>query len=316
MGGRTSGESAKLGDEFGTIPARALPEFLVEVVNAWKAARKADESFNEWLDRCGADSTRVLVERFSSLPGAEAKPEFYRDWGVDEPFSLAGRGAGECGAGVFEVIAGDIAEARRLLGGKESGPVGTAECRDGVLAATRALLVVHGVDSRDSDVILREFENRFIETRLVDAAFRDLVVRTRALAGGWKEALNDMAPLARALVDRIDVLFGTLDAELKFHPPEATPAAKPQAPKAQVASASASTATKELDLSGVACPMNFVKARIVLEDMQAGERLAVRLDDGEPIQNVPASFRNEGQEVEDVRRVEGGGWRAVILKKN
>lgn len=56
-------------------------------------------------------------------------------------------------------------------------------------------------------------------------------------------------------------------------------------------------ADAELDLRGVICPYNFVKIKLKLETMAAGQILAVILDDGEPIRNVPASVTNEGHTV-------------------
>lgn len=53
----------------------------------------------------------------------------------------------------------------------------------------------------------------------------------------------------------------------------------------------------DLDLTGVACPLNWVKARLALEDMRAGEILAVRLDPGEGLDSVARSAREEGHEV-------------------
>ena len=60
--------------------------------------------------------------------------------------------------------------------------------------------------------------------------------------------------------------------------------------------------------------MNFVKAKLRLEMLDVGATLGVLLDDGAPIQNVPASFRNEGQEVLSTTAV-GNHWR-VVIKKN
>lgn len=53
----------------------------------------------------------------------------------------------------------------------------------------------------------------------------------------------------------------------------------------------------ELDLRGVICPYNFVKTKLKLESLQPGEVLAVILDHGEPIRNVPQSIRNEGHTI-------------------
>jgi TusA-related sulfurtransferase len=56
-----------------------------------------------------------------------------------------------------------------------------------------------------------------------------------------------------------------------------------------------------LDLTGVVCPLNWVKAKLALEELEPGEELVVLLDPGEPIESVPRSAREEGHEV----RVEG-----------
>ena len=52
-----------------------------------------------------------------------------------------------------------------------------------------------------------------------------------------------------------------------------------------------------LDLRGVPCPLNWVKTRLALEELEPGEGLAVQLDPGEPIESVPASARDEGHAV-------------------
>ena len=52
-----------------------------------------------------------------------------------------------------------------------------------------------------------------------------------------------------------------------------------------------------LDLTGVPCPMNWVKTKLALESLAPGDELAVRLDPGEPIESVPASAREDGHAV-------------------
>jgi tRNA 2-thiouridine synthesizing protein A len=52
-----------------------------------------------------------------------------------------------------------------------------------------------------------------------------------------------------------------------------------------------------LDLTGVVCPLNWVRTRLALEGLDAGDELAVRLDPGEAIESVPRSAREEGHEV-------------------
>jgi tRNA 2-thiouridine synthesizing protein A len=52
--------------------------------------------------------------------------------------------------------------------------------------------------------------------------------------------------------------------------------------------------SQSLDLSGVTCPLNFVKTKAALAQIQSGEYLEVLLDEGEPILNVPRSLKDEG----------------------
>jgi TusA-related sulfurtransferase len=52
-----------------------------------------------------------------------------------------------------------------------------------------------------------------------------------------------------------------------------------------------------LDLTGVPCPLNWVKAKLALEQMQPGEEIVLLLDAGEPIESVPQSAREDGHEV-------------------
>jgi tRNA 2-thiouridine synthesizing protein A len=70
----------------------------------------------------------------------------------------------------------------------------------------------------------------------------------------------------------------------------------------------------ELDLRGVICPYNFVKTKLKLETMGQGQILAVLLDDGDPIKNVPRSVENEGHTVLAQDRV-GAAFRVRIRRE-
>jgi tRNA 2-thiouridine synthesizing protein A len=70
----------------------------------------------------------------------------------------------------------------------------------------------------------------------------------------------------------------------------------------------------ELDLRGVICPYNFVKTKLKLETMQAGQVLSVLLDDGDPVRNVPRSVENEGHTVLAQERLEKA-YRVLIRRE-
>lgn len=69
-----------------------------------------------------------------------------------------------------------------------------------------------------------------------------------------------------------------------------------------------------LDLKGVICPINFVKTKLKLEEMNTGDLLEVILDDGEPIANVPRSVKEEGHRILKVAKLDSGHYRLIIKK--
>jgi len=68
-----------------------------------------------------------------------------------------------------------------------------------------------------------------------------------------------------------------------------------------------------LNLKGTPCPMNFVKTKLKLEEMDKGGVLEVLLDDGEPITNVTASVKEEGHQILKVQQVENY-WKLIVKK--
>jgi tRNA 2-thiouridine synthesizing protein A len=70
---------------------------------------------------------------------------------------------------------------------------------------------------------------------------------------------------------------------------------------------------KHLDLQGVSCPLNFVKTKLALDDLETGERLEVVLDEGDAMLNVPRSLKEEGHRIVKVDPL-GETFRVVVEK--
>jgi TusA-related sulfurtransferase len=56
-------------------------------------------------------------------------------------------------------------------------------------------------------------------------------------------------------------------------------------------------ADRLLDITHLVCPMTFVRTKLAIEQMAAGEVLEVRMNAGEPLENVPRSVREMGHQV-------------------
>ena len=55
--------------------------------------------------------------------------------------------------------------------------------------------------------------------------------------------------------------------------------------------------TRSLDITGITCPMTWVRTKLELERMEPGEELEVRCREGEALENVPRSAREAGHAV-------------------
>lgn len=69
-----------------------------------------------------------------------------------------------------------------------------------------------------------------------------------------------------------------------------------------------------IDITGVKCPVTFVKAKVAIEELDNGQVLEIRMNDGEPVRNVPRSLKDEGHKVLNVDN-NGDGTYAVLVEK-
>ncbi|MCI5698800.1 MAG: sulfurtransferase TusA family protein [Lachnospiraceae bacterium] len=70
----------------------------------------------------------------------------------------------------------------------------------------------------------------------------------------------------------------------------------------------------EIDITDVVCPVTFVKAKVALEELDDGQILAVRMNDGEPVQNVPRSIKEEGHQILKLLSNEDGTYTLIVRK--
>ena len=69
-----------------------------------------------------------------------------------------------------------------------------------------------------------------------------------------------------------------------------------------------------LDITDVVCPITFVKVKMALEDLENGQILDVHLNEGEPIQNVPRSLKDEDHKVLSVQKNDDETYNLLVQK--
>ena len=69
-----------------------------------------------------------------------------------------------------------------------------------------------------------------------------------------------------------------------------------------------------VDITDVVCPVTFVKAKVALEELDEGQVLAIRMNDGEPVQNVPRSIKEAGHQILKLNTNEDGTYTLIVKK--
>ncbi|MDR1315080.1 MAG: sulfurtransferase TusA family protein [Deltaproteobacteria bacterium] len=52
-----------------------------------------------------------------------------------------------------------------------------------------------------------------------------------------------------------------------------------------------------VDTTGSVCPMTFVLAKMAIDEIDDGEEISIRLNEGEALANVPRSIKEEGHKI-------------------
>jgi len=195
----------------------------------------------------------------------------------------------------MDVIKLDIDEAKEAIkaayktqAAKEKGK----NIHRAIMASARALLVIFGLEPKKDREIFAAFNSHLIEPGWVKPETQKLLDDAIDWRMGDRDSIADLAPQAEDLANRVEELFLSLDADLKFK----------VRPLTQEADVNKIETTKQtIDLRGVECPLNFVKAKLALEKIDVGQILEILLDEGEPVRNVPDSFAEQGQQVIEIK---------------
>lgn len=324
LGGKVNG-TAKIGQMTVKLPAKAAPAAITHLVDVYRRDRKNGEGLPAFIERVGKNVLKDELIPYTIVPSFVDDPTFYYDWEGEEEFVLEDLGPGECAGGALEMIENGILEAdqelyqAKLLADNHQYSVSVNKSYRAVLAAAKALLVTEGLEpSTDAETFL-EFEQRIASKGVVPAIYRELGKKVGDLGpkDTTAESARDKMAFAKGFVDACRAATDQMGKDLKLGavkeaPTQAAPAAQPEAKPA----VPTPTGAPVYDLRGVACPLNYVKTKLKLEMMDAGDKLEVWLDAGEPIRNVPMSLKNDGHliHLQEALEPEAAHYRILVEK--
>lgn len=300
LGGKVEEGRTRLAEGHQALPARNVPAFVRDFLRAFQDSRQFPD-FEAFLAAGGKRAAERIGEQHREVPPFDEDKDYYFDLGAEELFSLSGRGPGECGAGVFDLIETDLASAR--------DGVAAGRWYAATVHAARALLVTRGFEARRDREALALFAEHFVATGLVDGAFGRLVEKAKQYAesADREEALHADSDEVVQLVDAVHRLYESMDDSLRIPGPELPGAAEPRADAPP-----SEGVDREADFRGVVCPLNYVKVKLALAEMMEGQVLAVLLD-AQGARNVPESAGRDGHTIV-ATQPEGDAWRILIRK--
>lgn len=301
IGGRKEAEFTKLAEEVGIIPAKNIPKFLRAFLRMAEGKIQEDGDIYEFLGKEAIDLAKEVLEDYSYVPPYSQNRDFYIDWGKEEEFSLAGLGPGECGAGVLEMIEADLNDSKLALQESEEEDYSIEGIRKALHLSARALLVVKGQDPKSAEEAFSGFKEKFIDEGIASNAYSNIKDVFESVIDTLKvEERKAKFLYAKGLLEHINKLYKSMDSSLHF-------------PQEEISSKSEEVLSNVLDLKGTPCPINFVKTKLKLEQMEKGQILEVFLDDGDPIKNVPLAVKEEGHEILKVEKV--ADFYKIVIKK-
>jgi sulfite reductase (ferredoxin) len=303
LGGSIDAENTTFAEHIGIVPARVLPQVVVQFVSALQ--ERQDSNLSQYIVNEGKLSMQELIAKFSYVPPYEENNLYYTDFGKTEAFSLDGLSQGECGAGIIDMIESDLASAQQSLLKAQEKDFALPEIKEALIYSARALLVVKGVDPKDEREAIDYFINMFVLTDICSPKFASLNTM-------YEDISSNIAPKATAfnytqkLYEEVKTIYSQMDSSFNF-PIRFTegPEQQEQLPHQKEALV--------YDLRGTPCPINYVKTKLKLEELGVGDLLEVYLDEGEPVQSVPRSLQNDGQGI--VATIKEQGFYRVTIKK-
>ena len=323
LGGHMVENASSYGLATGKIHGKYIPAFIEELTGKYVDEKQGDETFTDYVARLGKVEIKTILSQYDKIPSYEEAPEFYIDTGDTKDYQLK-TGVGECAGQLVALVSMKLEEADRLI--YESGlslEDGTFQesadkAFNAMIKAADGLLTTVGLQYIDDATTVNEFRTRFFDAgnffvgygaHLFKATEEDTSTFDHELAHRRVEEATLFVEESHNIYGRMRIKQEEEEESLR-KTRKSRPAPKPKVVKK---TKPVEEIVDSLDLKGVACPFNYVQAKVRLETMQVGQLLEITIDDGEPIENVPKSLINDGHDLLDTKKI-GKHYRLTIRK--
>ena len=285
------------------VSTKRAPEAVAKLVETWKTEAKG-ESLDDFLLNLPDPRVKELLAPYSELPSYDQDPSAFRDWGEDEDYNPA-MGQGECAGGVTDLINEALMDAENtqkmartlIQGGFWKDAVTNA--REAVGHVFRAGLSNAGETPVSWDADFATWRKFYGSNQALPEVPETLPVHheqvTEAVA---REYVADSG----AFVEAVTEVY-------RWKPEKFKPAAIVDSTDG------GDRKIPLLDLKGIGSNQAFVKIKLKLELLDAGDEVEAILDAGDPYRNVPPSLRVEGHEITQLEPINNAEQYSLIVRK-
>jgi sulfite reductase (ferredoxin) len=216
IGGELVENGRAYGLAIGAIPSKRVPDVVTRLSDTYIERKAPSETFAQFVARIGKKEIKKIVDEYTHVPTYEADPTYYSDWGDPREYSIGDLGVGECAGEVVSSAEFGLADSERevfeaqvLL---DEGDIEQASQRaySAMLLAARTLTRQRNPNvSDDPDELVREFKNRWVETRdfwdpFAGGKFAQYLFRAhseRGQAAATSESTHQLISEAQLFVD-------------------------------------------------------------------------------------------------------------------
>ena len=322
LGGHAVENAGSYGLASGKIHGKHIPQFIEHLTDRYLDERTdEDETFTVYIERLGKPEIKAVLKQYDEIPSYEEDPSYYIDTGDTKEFKLQ-KGVGECAGQLVALVSFKLEEADRLI--YEAGvhlednefEASAERSLEAMIHAADGLLTTEGIQYIDDETTVREFRDRFFDTQIFFSAYGEHLFKAveENTSTFDEELTHRRVEEATLFVEQSHNVYGRMQIRQEEED-QARGRKKREAAPARIpkSATEAEAIVDAMDLKGVACPFNYVQAKVRLEQMNLGELLEITIDDGEPIENVPTSLTNDGHEIVDTKKI-GQHYRLLIRK--
>ena len=307
VGGSASNGIRNMGKRLGRVAAKKAPDAIKVLLNYYQENKQNGQSVREYFMEADLSELKPLIKPFDQIGSYEEEKDVYFDYEMPkgEEYTPA-VGMGECAGGVLNLVTEAFDDATNYLNMAnivyEKGFAGDVvdNTKNAVRHAMRGALIEAGETLYELEECWQTYEKFFANNDLPQRPKQTLAITNDV-------SLKEAEEFFKASLEYVKNLRQTYRERKESFTPKNL---------VDETQASIGIGYRTLDLKGVACPMNYVKAKLALEMMEVGSQLEVLIDSGEPFRNVPNSLQNDGHKIVQLEPLADNEHYSLIIIKD